>query len=160
MSKKSKNDGQSSEDQPQEEKKSKKGFESTYQAAALREAIKKGLSARSIMESLDIKSKQVLKQHILKLIQEDKVFYDIPGLYEKGGRTIRATPKSEIKIGSSVLRAQGASVRPGDEYRLTVSGDDIILSKVTDTEPPADHDLEPPLVDSFQDHDREDEPQE
>jgi hypothetical protein len=107
-----------------------KTFESTYQADKLREAIKQGLSARSIMENLNVKSKQVLKQHVLKLIQEDKVFYEVRGLYEKGGTTIRATPKGELKIGPSVLKSQGAIVAAGDEFHLSVDGDVIILSKV------------------------------
>lgn len=152
MSKKAKSEGQSSEE------KAKKGFESTYQADKLRVAIKKGLSARSIMETLDIKSKQVLKQHILKLIQEDKEFYDIPGLYEKGTRTIRATPKGELKIGPSVLRAQGIAVAAGHEFNLSVDGDTIILSKIKQDNQPADHDLEPPLVDAPQDQDGQDGP--
>lgn len=151
MSKKTKNEDQSPED------KKKKGFESTYQADKLRAAIKKGLSARSIMEALDIKSKQVLKQHILKLIQEDKEFYDVPGLYEKGGRTIRATPKGELKIGPSVLRAQGIAVAAGDEFNLSVDGDAIILSKIKLDNQPADRDLESPLVDALQDQDGQDE---
>jgi hypothetical protein len=138
MSKKSTREGQPSEE------KAKRGFESTYQADKLRDAIKKGLSARSIMESLNIKSKQVLKQHILKLIQEDKEFYDIHGLYEKGTRTIRATPKGEIKIGPSILRAQGLTVAAGDEFHLSVDGDSIILSKMKLDKQPADHDPEPP----------------
>jgi len=108
----------------------RKGFESTYQADKLRDAIKQGLSARAIMDKLDIKSKQVMKQHCLKLIQEDKVYYDIPGLYEKGTRNIKATAKGEIKIGPSVLKSQGADVSAGDEFYLTVDGDSIILSRV------------------------------
>ena len=131
------------------EEKAKQGFESTYQADKLRAAVKKGLSARSIMDALGIKSKQVLKQHLLKLIQEDKGFYEISGLYEKGGRTIRATPKCELKIGSSVLRAQGLDIHPGTEFHLTIDGDSIILSKVNRDNAPADNDLESPLVDDF-----------
>ena len=109
----------------------KKGFESTYQADKLREAITSGMSAREIMEKLDIKSKQVLKQHCLKLIQEDKVYYDIPSLYEKGTRNIKVTPKGEIKIGPSVLRSQGADVPPGSEFYLSVDNNTITLSLVT-----------------------------
>jgi len=138
------------------EPKAKKTFESTYQADKLREAIKQGLSARSIMENLNVKSKQVLKQHVLKLIQEDKVFYEVRGLYEKGGTTIRATPKGELKIGPSVLKSQGAIVAAGDEFHLSVDGDVIILSKVKkdasaadigDTAENTDTGLDSPLVD-------------
>ena len=107
----------------------KKTFESSYHAGRLRGAIAKGLSAKAIMDELDIKSKQVLKQHCLRLIQEDKVFYEIPGLYEKGTRYIKATPKGEIKIGPSVLKAQGAEVSPGDEFHLSVDDGKIILTK-------------------------------
>ena len=82
------------------------------------------------MEKLDIKSKQVLKQHCLKLIQEDKVFYDIPSLYEKGTRNIKVTPKGEIKIGPSVLRSQGADAPPGSEFYLSVDNDIITLTLV------------------------------
>ena len=141
MSKKTKNESSSSDG------KTKKGFESTYQAEKLRSCIVQGLSARSIMESLGIKSKQVLKQHVLKLIQEDKEFYEIPGLYEKGSRTIRATPKGELKIGPSVLRAQGITVAAGDEFHLSVDGDNIILSKVKKNTLPTDMLPEPPLMD-------------
>ena len=127
MSKKNKDQVSSETNQSEE---GKKVFESTYQADKLRELIKQGKNAREIMTTLDIKSKQVMKQHCLKLIQEDHQFYEIPGLYEKGTRNIKTTPKGEIKIGPSVLKAQGADVQPGDEFFLTVDGDNIILSKV------------------------------
>ena len=141
MSKKKKDEAGSGEG------KAKKGFESTYQADKLREAIKANLSARSIMEKLGVKSKQVLKQHVLKLIQEDKEFYEIHGLYEKGGTRIRATPKGELKIGPSVLKSQGAAVASGDEFHLSVDGDVIILSKVKKDTTPADTGQDTPLVD-------------
>lgn len=124
MSKKNTSDNATGGDEVQ-----KKGFESTYHAERLREAIKSGSTAKGIMDKLDIKSKQVLKQHCLKLIQEDKVFYEITGLYEKGTRFIRATPKGEIKIGPSVLKAQGADVAPGDDFQLSVEEGRIILVK-------------------------------
>jgi hypothetical protein len=154
MSKKKKNEGENHSG----DGKAKKGFESTYQADKLRECIKAGLNARSIMEKLGVKSKQVLKQHVLKLIQEDKVFYEILGLYEKGGTTIRATPKGELKIGPSVLKAQGADVSPGDEFHLSVDGDIIILSKVKKDATSASTDNpDSPLVDesktSYGEHD-------
>lgn len=126
MSKRNKGNDQSEQDQAE----GKKIFESTYQADKLRDAIKSGMPARAIMDKLDIKSKQVLKQHCLKLIQEDKIYYEIPGLYEKGTRNIKATPKGEIKIGPSVLKSQGIDVSPGSEFYLTVDGDNIILSAV------------------------------
>ena len=133
MSKKTKDQAPSETDQSWD---GKKVFESTYQADKLREAIKSGMNAREIMDALDIKSKQVMKQHCLKLIQEDKVYYDIPGLYEKGTRNIKATPKGEIKIGPSVLKSQGADVAPGAEFYLTVDGDSIILSRVKKEDQP------------------------
>ena len=133
------------------EPKAKKGFESTYQADKLRESIKQGLSARSIMDKLTIKSKQVLKQHILKLIQEDKCYYELRGLYEKGSTTIRATPKGELKIGPSVLRAQGAAVAAGDEFHLSVADGVILLSKIVKKDATsADTGQESPLVDDPQ----------
>jgi hypothetical protein len=144
MSRKTKTENQSVDS------KTKKGFESTYQADKLRDCITKGFSARSIMDKLNIKSKQVLKQHVLKLIQEDKEFYEVSGLYEKGGRTIRATPKGELKIGPSVLKAQGIVVAPGDEFYLSVDGNSVILSKVMDDNAPV---LESPLMDDLQDQD-------
>ena len=102
------------------------------------------------MDKLDIKSKQVLKQHVLKLIQEDKVFYEVRGLYEKGGTTIRATPKGELKIGPSVIRSQGLTLAPGDEFHLSIDGDVIILSKVKKDTASADTGQESPLVDDPQ----------
>jgi hypothetical protein len=149
MSKKSKKENQSGEGT------AKKGFESTYQADKLREAIKAGLSARSIMEKLAVKSKQVLKQHVLKLIQEDKEFYEVRGLYEKGGTTIRATPKGELKIGPSVLRAQGITLSPGDELHLATDGAfTVILSKIAEKDTaPAGTEQESPLVDALPDPD-------
>jgi hypothetical protein len=132
--------------------KAKKVFESTYQADKLRECINQGLSAKSIMDKLNVKSKQVLKQHVLKLIQEDKEFYEVHGLYEKGGRCIRATPKGEIKIGPSVLRAQGITVNPGDEFHLSVDGAVIILSKMKKDTTPDGNDPDSPLVDELPGH--------
>ena len=144
MTKKQKDDDQTKEDSP------KKGFESTYQARKLRTCVSRRMSAHAIMEKLGIKSKQVLKQHVLKLIQEDKVFYEVSGLYEKGTRTVRATSKGELKIGPSVLRAQGITVATGDEFHLSVDGDSIILSRVKDEPLPAESGLESPLMDDSQ----------
>jgi hypothetical protein len=146
------------DDQPvNDDGKTKKGFESTYQADKLRDCIKKGFSARMIMDKQNIKSKQVLKQHVLKLIQEDKEFYEISGLYEKGGRTIRATPKGELKIGPSVLKAQGIIVHPGDEFHLSVDGKSVILQKITEDNAPVRNSLESPLLDDSTDYSNEDE---
>jgi hypothetical protein len=133
------------------EPKAKKGFESTYQADKLRESIKAGLSARSIMDKLGIKSKQVLKQHLLKIITEDGKFYAVHGLYEKGGTRIRATPKGELKIGPSVLRAQGLTLAAGDEFHLSVADGVILLSKIVQKDATsADTGQESPLVDDPQ----------
>ena len=102
------------------------------------------------MDTLGVKCKQVLKQHVLKLIQEDKEFYEIRGLYEKGGTTIRATTKGELKIGPSVLRSQGLTLAPGDEFHLSYDGDLVILSKMKKDAVSADTGQDSPLVDDTQ----------
>lgn len=108
----------------------KKMFESTYNAAKLRELLNNGADARTIMEKLEIKSKQVLKQHCLKLIQEDKKYYDIPLLYEKGSsKYVKVSSNGDIKLSKSTLRAQGADVAVGDSFTISVEDGKIILTK-------------------------------
>ena len=67
-------------DVSKDQKKSKM-FESKYDANLLRNLIKEGKTADEIQEALNLASRQSLKQHILRLINEDGKFYEVAGLY-------------------------------------------------------------------------------
>ena len=61
----------------------KKRPESKYNAATLRTCIKEGLDAKAIMERMGIAHKPTLKHYVLRLISDDRTFYDVKGLYLK-----------------------------------------------------------------------------
>ena len=60
---------------------SSKRTESKYNPSVLRQCILEGLHADVIMDRLGLKHKQVLRQHLLKLCDLDKTFYEIEGLF-------------------------------------------------------------------------------
>jgi hypothetical protein len=107
-----------------------KRFESRYNPALLRVCINEGMHADQIMERLEIKHRQTLKQHILKLINDDKNFYEVKGLYLKTSNRPRVNKKLELKIYLEKIDLQGMQIEYGDEFRITVEDERIILTKV------------------------------
>jgi len=113
-----------------DEVKASKKIESKYNANKLREAIKAGHSAVQIMEMLGIKHKQTLKQYVLKLISNDRQFYEIPGLYLKNSSKPKVSKNGLIKIKIENIDLGDLKLNEEDEFNVTVEGNKIILEKI------------------------------
>ena len=61
----------------------KKKVEPKYNPSVLRECIQNNMDAISIMEKLGITHRQTLKHCVLKLMSDDKTYYEVKGLYLK-----------------------------------------------------------------------------
>ena len=108
----------------------KKRPESKYNASLLRECIKEGLDAKSIMEKMNITHKPTLKHFVLKLISQDRQFYDIKGLYLKSSSRPYVNKKGEVRFNVNKLDLGSLEVNEGDEFAVTVEDGKIILTVI------------------------------
>ena len=107
----------------------KKKIESKYNPSLLRECIFGGMTASEIMSKMDVKHRQTLKQYVLKLMSDDKTYYEVKGLYLKNSRRPKVNNKMELKIYLKSLDLQGMSIGEGDEFSILVEDQKIILTK-------------------------------
>ena len=107
----------------------KKKVESKYNPSLLRECIFNGMDASEIMVKMDVKHRQTLKQYALKLMSDDKTYYEVKGLYLKNSRRPKVNNKMELKINLKSLDLQGMSIGEGDEFSILVEDQKIILTK-------------------------------
>jgi len=108
----------------------KKRPESKYNVSILRQCIKEGLDAKSIMEKMNITHKPTLKHFVLKLISQDRQFYDIKGLYLKSSSRPYVNKKGEVRININKIDLGSLEVREGDEFAVTVEDDRIVLTVI------------------------------
>ena len=108
----------------------KKKIESKYNPSLLRECIFDGMTASEIMAKMDVKHRQTLKQYVLKLMSDDKTYYEVKGLYLKNSRRPKVNNKMELKIYLKSIDLQGLVVNDGDEFSVLVEDEKIILTKV------------------------------
>ena len=108
----------------------KKRPESKYNASLLRECIKEGLDAKSIMEKMNITHKPTLKHFVLKLISQDRQLYDVKGLYLKSSARPYVNKKGEVRINVNKLDLGSLDVNEGDEFAVTVEDNRIILTVI------------------------------
>ena len=92
--------------------------ESKYNASILRECLKEGLDAKSIMERMGIAHKPTLKHYILRLISEDRTFYDVKGLYLKSSSRPYVNKKGEVHFNINKLDLGELDIKEGDESLL------------------------------------------
>ena len=104
--------------------------ESKYNASILRECIKEGLDAKSIMERMAIAHKPTLKHYILRLISEDRTFYDVKGLYLKSSSRPYVNKKGEVHFNINKLDLGELDIKEGDEFAITVADGRIILTVI------------------------------
>ena len=107
----------------------KKKIESKYHPSLLRECIFNGMDASEIMVKMDVKHRQTLKQYVLKLMSDDKTYYEVKGLYLKNSRRPKVNNKMELKIYLKSLDLHGMSIGEGDEFSILVEDQKIILTK-------------------------------
>lgn len=101
--------------------------ESRYNARALRELILAGDDAALIMDKLSIRHKQTLRQHVLKLISDDKQFYDVRGLYMKTSSRPKVKKNGVICVSLKGVTFDGREVIEGDEFIVNIESDCVIL---------------------------------
>lgn len=105
-------------------------FESKYNALQLRESIMGGDSAVQIMEKLGIKHKQTLKQYILKLMSDDRTFYEVKGLYMKNTRRPKVNKQGVVKLHLKDLDLGDMVFTEDDEFIVSMDGCKIVLEKI------------------------------
>jgi len=103
---------------------------STYNGPKLKEAIEKGMNAQQIMNVLNIKNKQTLEAHILRLMQEEKRFYEVPGMTGARSRSPKINAKGELKLSANMLANAGSPFGPGDQFVVEVDENAITLRKI------------------------------
>lgn len=108
----------------------KKRPESRYNASVLREFIKEGLDAKSIMERMGIAHKTVLKHYVLRLISDDRTYYDVKGLYLKSSSRPYVNKKGEVRFNVNKLDLGDLELKEGDEFAITAEDGKIILTVI------------------------------
>ena len=108
----------------------KKKIESKNNPSLLRECIFAGMAASEIMGKMGVAHRQTLKQYVLKLMSDDRTFYEVKGLYLKNSRRPKVNNKLELKLYLKSLDLQGLVINEGDEFSVSVENEMIILTKV------------------------------
>lgn len=103
-----------------------KRFKSRYNPTVLKQLIKEGLNASQIMERMGIKHKQVLKQYILRLCSEEKIYHDVDGLYTKSTTRPRVNSKGQLVLNLESFLPEHIEVQPGDEFSVAFEDDKLI----------------------------------
>jgi len=104
-------------------------IESRYQPGLLRQCITEGISADAIMERLGILHKQTLRKHLLRLMAEDKTFYEVEALFMRGSNLPKVNPKGRLTLNLRGMVIAGQEVREGDLFQVRVEEDQIILTR-------------------------------
>jgi len=97
----------------------KKRPESKYNASIFRECIKEGLDAKSIMERIGLANKPTLKHYVLRLISDDRTFYDVKGLYLKSSSRPYINKKGVVCFNIHKVDLGELELKEGDEFVIT-----------------------------------------
>lgn len=114
-------------------KQKKGGFESKYDAQKLRDLIQSGASADQIQKELGVVSRQSLRQHILKLINTDRQFYDVPNLYVRNVARPQVNFKGEVRLTKKMLDFPGTTYKHGDQFEIDIDNERIVMTRIVDT---------------------------
>ncbi|ACS79491.1 hypothetical protein [Maridesulfovibrio salexigens] len=116
-------------DVSKDQKKSKM-FESKYDANILRNLIKEGKNADEVQDALGLASRQSLKQHILRLINEDGKFYEVAGLYRDAKKNPMINFKGDIRITKRQLSFEGSTYKHNDQFEISADNEKIVLTRI------------------------------
>ena len=114
----------------EESSEKKKRPESKYNASTLRECIKEGLDAKSIMEKMGFAHKPTMKHYVLKLISDDRTFYDVKGLYLKSSSRPYVNKKGVVCFNIHKVDLGDLDIKEGDEFVITAEDGRIILTVI------------------------------
>ena len=84
-----------------------------------------------ILEKLGIQNRQTLRKHLAKLIQEDKRFYEIHGLFTLPGTDVKVNKGGVLRIVLKNFDLGEMKCKEGDEFGVTIEKNRIILEKLT-----------------------------
>jgi len=112
------------------EESKRKAFESKFDEKTLREMILAGKTADEIQQTLGVVSKQSLRQHVLKLINQDRKFYEIPGLYVRNLKRPMINFKGELRITKNMLDFPGSTYAHNDQFEVEVDNERIVLTRI------------------------------
>jgi hypothetical protein len=104
-------------------------IESRYQPGLLRQCIEEGLNADVIMDRLEIKHKQTLRKHLHRLMAEDKAYYEVEGLFQRGSSMPKVNPKGRLTLNLRGMIIDGKEVEHGDLFHVRVEEDHIVLTR-------------------------------
>jgi len=108
----------------------KRVIESKFDASKLRSLIEAKKSAAEIMESMNIKHKQTLKQYLLRLISLDRKVYEISDMYLRNLKRPVVNFKGEIKISKNMIDFPGCNYTHGDHFDIEADNEKIILTRI------------------------------
>jgi hypothetical protein len=121
----------------------KKHFESKYDSATLRKLITEGKTADEIQAELSIVSKQSLRQHVLKLINQDRQFYEVPGLYVRNLKRPMINFKGELRLTKKMLDFPDSTYQHNDQFEIEIDNEKIVLTRIVDQKVEASETAEP-----------------
>lgn len=121
----------------------KQHFESKYDSATLRKLITEGKTADEIQAELSIVSKQSLRQHVLKLINQDRQFYEVPKLYVRNLKRPMINFKGELRLTKKMLDFPGSTYQHNDQFEIEVDNEKIVLTRIVDQKVEASETAEP-----------------
>ncbi len=108
-----------------------KGKRSDYDPALLKKLIDEGHNAKELCELLGIKHRQVLRSHVLKLMATQKIYVEVPGLFEKRTRQAYCNRQGEIRFCMKNIDFKGMELVPDEtEFTVFVENNTITLQKI------------------------------
>ncbi|GAB6039237.1 hypothetical protein JCM15519_37960 [Fundidesulfovibrio butyratiphilus] len=105
-------------------------IESKYNPTVLMDCIQAGLHAHEIMDRMNIRHKQTLKQYAAKLMSDEKTFFEIKGLFKRNNSHLIVNSKGVLRIPLMSFIPSDFNVSEGDEFSVSFDGGCIILKKV------------------------------
>ena len=108
-----------------------KGKRSDYDPALLKKLIDEGHNAKELCDLLGIKHRQVLRSHVLKLMATQKIYVEVPGLFEKRTRQAYCNKQGDIRFCMKNIDFKGMELIPDQtEFTVFVEGNTITLQKI------------------------------
>ena len=104
-------------------------IESRYQPGMLRQCIADNLSADAMMKHLGILNKSTLRKHLLRLMADDKVFYDIENLFNRSSSMPKVNPKGRLTLNLRGIILAGQEVADGQLFNVRVEPDHIVITR-------------------------------
>ncbi|TVM14540.1 hypothetical protein DPQ33_17310 [Oceanidesulfovibrio indonesiensis] len=108
----------------------KKIIESKYDATLLRDCVQQDMNADEMLKVLGIKNRQTLKRYLLRLMHEDRAYYEIKGLHARNSSRPRVNAKMELRISLKSVDLGDLDVNHGDEFSVAVDNGRIVLDKL------------------------------